>query len=684
MRAWTAHPVMRVPTPEEIAGAAARWGVSPYQAYARIWTQREAAIRAMRELPMSAGWEPPAWRLADALLGWPWVDAEQAQRTRRALGFEHPVRVLLIEGGQRGSKSEYAAKAMSRLMQWKKGARVWMLHSNHRMSLEYQQPLMERYLPPELRGRDLRTRQGYVKYAAKTGFSENRFILPNLSDCSFLAYEMDRTTVEGGNVDGINPDELVPSDWVETMRLRIAERDGRMIVTFTPVNGYSDTVRMFEDGAQVVLSRPGLLLPTDGDAPDVAGELGLDAREYERLVEWMDAPDRVEPVSVWGRPEEFTVDAAGRMTTSRQAYAAGSGRKFELVPRVARCADPEGRTAVMWFHSSDNPFGNPLSVWRAIAGGNRRFHRERFYGVADKVVSPKFPRFGAAHIVPASAIPEHGTNYLLVDPCGGRRWFLLWVRMAPGGRMYATREWPGTYPIPGIGVPGPWAVPDGKRMDGRAGEGQRGDGWGLLEYKREIARLEGWSTYGSDAPAAAPAKTVPERRGGARGVGQEQAAAQAARRDYGDLQVVADWDEWCEKREWIHERYLDARFGNTKEFTDGGMKTLFEEFEEIGLTFHPTPQGPRADSIDEGCGLINSLLAYDESRPAGHGNSPRLYVCEDCENLIYAMRTYTGQDGLKGATKDPIDCLRFAVLANLQYLGDRPEAVSVDGGGGVY
>jgi phage terminase large subunit-like protein len=381
------------------------------------------------------------------------------------------------------------------------------------MSVEYQQPLMHKYIPPELKiKKELRTSTAYIKYAMKTGFSDNRFILPNRSDCSFLAYEMDRATVEGGNVDVINPDELVPSDWVETMMLRIAEKAGIMIITFTPVQGYNDTVKMFLDGAKTVKDSIGFALPKDGGDPDIARALGLSQEEVQRLTLSLDDSKKYPPGSVYARPEECGEWIEGEKIESRiknpesriEEWGVGTGRsqpgipagrEFERVPRVMKPLDPEENLAVVYFHSSDNPYGNPLSVWRNIARKSTAFKKERFYGIATKMMAARFPRFSdKVHLVKASDIPKSGTNYHFVDPCSDRNWFQIWIRVTPTA-SYVYREWPGNYYIPGEGVPGSWALTDGKKPDGRMGPAQKSFGWGYAQYKKEIARVEGWHAY---------------------------------------------------------------------------------------------------------------------------------------------------------------------------------------------
>src|SRR5262249_41660479 len=90
--------------------------------------------------------------------------------------------------------------------------------------------------------------------------------------------------------------------------------------------------------------------------------------------------------------------------------------------------------------------------------------------------------------------------------------------------------------------------------------------------------------------------------------------------------------------------------------------------------------------IREGTSLINDLLDYDAEIPIGKYsailariNEPKLFISRNCPNLIYSLREYTGKDGNHGACKDFVDCLRYAVLADLAYLG--PDAYTWHGGG---
>jgi hypothetical protein len=68
-------------------------------------------------------------------------------------------------------------------------------------------------------------------------------------------------------------------------------------------------------------------------------------------------------------------------------------------------------------------------------------------------------------------------------------------------------------------------------------------------------------------------------------------------------------------------------------------------------------------SVDERVLILNDLLCYDREKPLDiQTNHPKLMVHAECHNLIYSLREWTGADGQKGASKDPIDALGYLVV----------------------
>ncbi len=627
---YTEHPVLAVPT----AGQAEVMGADKW---IEAMKRREEIIRREKEDPLVYGWEPWIWRVCDALLGFDRIkgfplDAGWAEEIRGSMGFEHPVSQLLISGGNRGGKSEYAAKRCSMIEQLIRGARVWAFAENNANSIEEMQKRGWVYLPVGLR-KKIKTSVAYISYSQKYGFSDNKYVTPNGSEKSYRNYQQDVNTLEGGECDLIWDDELVPPDWVETQALRIATRAGRLILSFTPVRGYSPTVKLFQDGAEAVLENVGYLLPRDEGEP----REDLAMRRQESLGDKSEIPE---------------------------------GRKFEMVPRVMRCFDEN--KAVVFFETCDNPYGNPPEVWKMIRAGSRAYIKERWYGIASKAASARFPKFSVKkHVLADESIPKLGTNYLIGDPAEGRNFFFIWVRRV-GKRFYIYREWPSFYEIPVIGVPGAWALPDGKHPDGKRGPAQDPFGYGLESYKREIARLEGWADFGGEDFLQKGAK-------GAKGMGmgEGEGDSRCSGKEPGELKPVAEWDEWNGARERVEMRYLDSRAASSPRIENDRPVTLQERFLDIGLNFELTP----GDDIAEGVTLVNDLLDWDEGGAEDDLNCPHLYVASGCRNVIFALQNWTGKDGRRGACKDPVDVVRYMALLGLEEVD---EGSWESAGGGVY
>ena len=60
-------------------------------------------------------------------------------------------------------------------------------------------------------------------------------------------------------------------------------------------------------------------------------------------------------------------------------------------------------------------------------------------------------------------------------------------------------------------------------------------------------------------------------------------------------------------------------------------------------------------------------------------DSPRLFISEECTNMIYAMTEYSGVSR-EESCKDFVDVLRYAAVTPLEYVGNQQLVAS--GGGG--
>ncbi len=521
--------------------------------------EREAQIARMADDPYRYGWINPAWLRADQTF----TDLREK--------FPKGVTEVLILGGNRSGKSRYFARRCMQILVEKPGSKIWCLQSTEAASIQNQQPYLWEYLPAEWKpmasGKLKKGAIANITYSQKGGFTENSFVLPNGSQCWFKFYSMDVTSIEGSELDFAWADELVTPDWIEALRFRLLTRNGELGIGFTPIEGYTPTVKEYLDGATTLEEEFAPLLPR---------------------------------------------------------YKKGKLEGLETVPRLQQCVREKAR--VVYFHTSDNPFGNPEAMETELAGSNRERILMRAYGVPTKAKLSMFPKFrDQVHIVPHDKIPKEGTNFHIVDPGEGKTWAMIWIRFTPDKRCWVYREFPDQISyIEGVGYAGAWAEPDGKLLDGRPGPAQKSCGeFGYDDYKKVILQAE--------------------REDGAE----------------------------------PFERWMDSRYGNTASMTEEGIKTIIEQCaEKIDMYFKATS----GKAIKEGVTSINDLLAYDSSRPIDSTNSPKLYISERCKNLIFSLKTWTGADGQKSASKDFIDLLRYVAMSDgIEY--QDPDHLAPRGGG---
>ena len=533
----TKHPIIHLPSEDEILGLAKTLGA---EGAAEVLKRREEKIQAEAQDPYRHGYEPESWADADELL---------------MSGNE-----LLIMGGNRAGKTEYAAKRVMQLLCMRPNSRVWCLHTTSQTSIQMQQAVIWKYMPPEFKTAK-KTKITNIQYSQKNGFTDATFVLPNRSQCFFMNYGQEKKVIEGGEPDLIWCDELVPQDWIETLRYRLVTRSGKMILTFTPITGFTPVVKEYVAGCRIKKSRFADLLP---DTQNVPGIL------------------------------------KGHM------------------PYVAECS--KGSANVIWFHSVLNRYSPFEQIKLALRGRGPYEVKIRAYGWAESLAGSQFPRFGEPNIIPHDQIPKEGTNYMAVDPAGSRNWFMVWMRIDEYGNKYVYREWPD------ISM-GEWALPS-EKPDGRPGPAQKsGAGMGLTEIKNLILSMENREFEGEE----------------------------------------------------IAERYIDPRAAGSPVINKEGGTTLLQLLDEEPLAMFFTPAAGLR--LEEGVAIINDWFSYDQNQPISAVNQPKLFVSEECKNLMWSLREWTGIDGEKGASKDPIDALRYIAVMQPDYGGsDSYKAV----GGGSY
>lgn len=623
---------------------------------------RKRLIQNEKENPYRHGHEPWFWHEAD------WRLAEL-----RCTKPGEPL-ILGILGGNGGGKSFYASKRFAQCMQENENWLCLQLSLDEASSEEIAQALIYYHLDVSLKpntGKLKKTANQRLTYNVDGGFTDNSFSLENRCRASFMFYGGgDVNAMEGPRPDLVWADEMVPTEWVRAAVRRLVTKaeksntiipqleealaarargeadayekhlkplvpklfQGVCIVSFTPKNGYTQTVNMLVGKAKKLWEVDAELLPVQpSEDALLSGDESLEVPQYER------------------------------------------------VPRVML---NEGENAViLFFHIYDNPYGGNWEAQKKLLSNKSRDEiLWRAYGVATKIAGVQLPLFcREAHIRPHLRLPRIGTWYHIVDPTDGRNWCMIWAKVCPNPvgepLIWVAREWPqpGDWIVAGgVGDPGEWAVlddngrADGRKkssavkLDGERGPAQRLWGLGFRQMADEIERVE-------------------------------KELYKLEQRIAGD----PDW-ETADGRIEVYEsfgcRIMDSRAANTETQQHGASQTLLQAMEEYGLFFTSAGRDSGAEAgtttIREGIGMINNRLFYDRKQtvllPDGiyrfNGQAPSLFICEVCKNLIFCASNWTGQDGQKGAMKDFIDILRYLVISNPMHI----EALEWSEGGGGY
>ena len=398
----TEHPWFTLPTKEEAQAIIAEHGE---QALLSALEERERRIELARKDPFAHGVRLPHWTDADAML-------EEYDR-------------LLVSGGNRSGKTQYGARLVAEMMAKNPGTECAVFSMTAASSVRDLQPAVYEWLPTEWKS----AKKGKVTnivFSRKNGFSDNVFIGVNGSRCNFLHYSQSSDVLEGAECDLIWFDELVPWSWVETAAYRLITRRGKMLITATPITGWTPVVNDFMSNMRVLESKTASLL--DQKKVHVKG------------------------------------CAPGHM------------------PYRAECMRED--SGVIFFRTEDNPFQPKKEIERVLKSETESQKRCRAYGYVEQTQAGFFPRFSNAHKIDPKRVPSSGvTRYMVCDPAGSRMWSALWIAVDSNGVHYVYRE------FPSVDEFGYWAEV-GEKAEGVIGEAAKPQGWGLNDYRREFLRLE--------------------------------------------------------------------------------------------------------------------------------------------------------------------------------------------------
>jgi hypothetical protein len=276
-------------------------------------------------------------------------------------------------------------------------------------SVKIQQSAIWEMMPKEFR-RKTKSTEGYINFSMQNGFTGSSFIFPDtrtrVDFKTYTQFSNNQTILEGfefgfKKTNGLNigawlDEYLGDAALVNTLRFRLATRNSKLVIGFTPIDGYTPFISEYLKGAETLETKDAELL--GGKAlPIVQYSTGRDAAVI--YLHSDENPfggyDRIQK-DLRGRPEEEILV---------RAYGVPVKSMASLLPLF--------NTEVNVLSSLPNKYGR------------------KFPDITDQ---------------------SRYSCYQVVDPAGARNYVAIWAGVNREGEVYIRREWPDrdTY--------GEWAV----------------------------------------------------------------------------------------------------------------------------------------------------------------------------------------------------------------------------------
>jgi hypothetical protein len=242
---WRPHQILTPPTDEELIQMTPEEVLSIHRIY-------HEAIENAEKDPYEYGFRLPHWTKAEEQL--------------------YQVNEILALGGNRSGKTQWGAFSVVRAAVENPNSEIFCFAQTSEVSIRQQQSAVWAWLPEYLKTK-FTSASAYISYKKKTGFTDSSLILPNGSQIIFKTYSQyqnNPTILEGAELGSRNPvwhnigvwlDEyLLGPELINTLRFRLATRNSKMLVTFTPIDGWTEVIKEYLDGATTIESREAELL----------------------------------------------------------------------------------------------------------------------------------------------------------------------------------------------------------------------------------------------------------------------------------------------------------------------------------------------------------------------------------------------------------------------------------------
>lgn len=354
-----------------------------------------------KEDPIQWGWTLPGWR--------------------RVMERFDKDKIHVIMGGNRSSKTYFANRMLVHLAQSIPEAEIRSMHVTEERSISDAQRYVWQNLPARYKRTKKKSSTHSLQYNQKNGFNAAKAILPptdpnaergsTIYFNNYRQYAADPQIFEGWSAHCIHMDEEVPESIFNTLLGRTVDYHGRLILTFTTLQGWTPLINSLLKGAETVRTRYSELLQRELPVEQISAN-------------WPDCRIHY----FWTQDSPF-IDG------------------HELVRTYAK-QPQEVKLARL--------YGIPS---KSFQGRFPKFNRETNVVEHEQIPFIKDPSIDV-------------TRYFICDPGGSKPWVALWAGVMRDGRIFIYREFPdstmGAWALPhvngagkSVGKPGPGQRPLG-------------------------------------------------------------------------------------------------------------------------------------------------------------------------------------------------------------------------------
>jgi len=389
---FTEHPILKPPSDEEIV----QLGEIDPKLLADLHRAHEGRIKAAEEDPLRHGFD---------LSGW--------SRIRQAISQYDEV---ITFGGNRSGKTTGCAKMLMEAVTQNEDGHLVCFSQNQDTSVKVQQAAVWEMMPKEFK-RKTKSIEGYINFSMQNGFTGSSFIFPDtrtrVDFKTYTQFSNNQTILEGFEFGFKEPKSLNIGAWldeylgdaalVNTLRFRLATRDSKMLLGFTPIDGYTPFVSEYLKGAETLKTRRAELLgrdvPVQQYSPERdAGIVYLHSDEnpfggYDRIAKDLKtASEDTIMVRAYGLPTKSMTSLVPNFSPEINVLSSEPNKYGQVFP------DKESLT---WYQVVDPAFArNYVSIWAGVSEDEEIFIRREWpdretYGEWALFGDPKW-RYGPA------------------------------------------------------------------------------------------------------------------------------------------------------------------------------------------------------------------------------------------------------------------------------------------------